>query len=194
MSLWWPRRSFLSALFAALLALFIPGCQDGSPPDRLIAPQFHSGSDDGLTVLEGPLPLGVPQRATQLIGPEGGTIFVPGAGHWLDIPKGAVEVPTLFTITITLPLSADRVAPVEVDLTAAAGVFDIGALGFKKPVKLYLSYAWATNVEDPADLVIAYMPNGDHSLHVVLDTKVDEDQQVIVAELDHFSKYCAATN
>jgi hypothetical protein len=106
-------------------------------------------------------------------------------------PPGAVGGPTLFTM-LALPTGY-----VEVDVTALVpqllgSSLNIGAIGFRKPVRLSLSYARATNVRDPQDLFILRMKlNGRHE---VLPSTVDTVRKLVTAELEHLSKYCMASN
>ena len=178
----------------ALLLLAVASCNDITPT---AVPNFEvqaakSTSTSSYTVIEESLPKdllpGVSLSA--IIGITGGNISL--AGHVLHVPAGAVTVPTLFTMVV--PLNGY----VEVDLSAT--VTDI--LGnviqvtkFSKPLTLTLTYARAkTNVTDPSRLFIAYMPNGDHSKLEKLPSTVSTTNLTVSAKLDHFSKYCMATD
>ncbi|HEY8468704.1 MAG TPA: hypothetical protein VIL18_03630 [Longimicrobiales bacterium] len=142
------------------------------------------------TIIEGP-PLGFPLQLTKLISVQGGTISL--LGHTLVVPKGAVTSPTLFTMLVGLN------GKVEVHLTALVptlfNLLNIGEQGFRKPVRLTLSYAHARNVQDPNDLVIVYVPGllGYNRVEP-LPTTVDTVRKTVTAELDHFSRYALATN
>jgi hypothetical protein len=110
--------------------------------------------------------------------------------HAVSIPEGAVAKRTLFTISIA---SSDHI---EVDLRAQVeqkgGLKDVGHLGFRKPVYLFLSYAYATNVTDASHLTILHNPeNGNPHERVGGDILFGVDKYVI-AKLDHFSKYALA--
>lgn len=127
-------------------------------------------------------------RQIRLIGPEGGLIRL--GGHLLEVPAGAVDRPALFSMLV-LPTGY-----VEVELLALAPllsrVLDIGSDGFEEPVSLTLSYARATNVRDPDDLfVLRLNPFGRHE---PLPSRVDKRRRTVTAELEHFSRYCLASN
>jgi hypothetical protein len=133
--------------------------------------------------------LGSVLRLSKLIGPEGGLLEV--GNHVLSVPRGAVSVPAIFTL-LSLPTGY-----VEVELLALAPALlgrlsDVGSRGFRRPVQLTLSYARATNVGDPDDLVILRLkPNGRHE---PLRSSVDATARTVTAELGHFSRYCMASN
>lgn len=124
-----------------------------------------------------------------LLGSNGGLLSL--LGHSIAVPAGAVDGPALFSIEV------ENEGIVEVDLSATrisllGGLIDIGAQGFDRPVTLTLSYARATNVEDPDDLVILRrLPGGGFE---ELPTTVNKWNKTVSAKLEHFSGYCMAAN
>ncbi len=184
------------------LALFTASC-DGSGEKPLeppvpeasrtfdIAPSLlglSSTSFEGITLIRQPALPGI-VRELRLIGPLGGTLSVDG--HILKVPAGAVSEPAFFLIA-ALPSGY-----VEVELfaftTAILGrITDIGSKGFLKPVELSLSYGRATNVTDPNRLfVLRVNSNGRHE---PMPSQVDTVRKLVTAALDHFSRYCMASN
>jgi hypothetical protein len=131
-----------------------------------------------------------PFQLTRLLNISGGTISV--AGITVDVPAGAVTVPTLFTV-FALPTPV-----IDASLTAVipqwlGRVLDIGERGFNKPVTITMSYAQATNVVDPSKLVIVYY-NYDENRLEALPSTVDTVRKTVSARTRHFSKYGMASN
>ncbi|HEX7089830.1 MAG TPA: hypothetical protein VF192_06820 [Longimicrobiales bacterium] len=193
------RTMLLRVVLALALGLVLTACHGDetivgpSASPQAPAPQATMATDpDGntYTIIEGP-PLGLPLQLTRLISLEGGTLSL--LGHTLVVPKGAVTSPTLFTMLVGLN------GHVEVHLTALVPtlfrILNIGEQGFRKPVRLTLSYANARNVEDPNDLVIVYVPGWwGYDRVEPLPSTVDTTRKTVTAELDHFSRYAMATN
>ena len=112
-------------------------------------------------------------------------------GHSLVVPAGAVSTPTLFTMTLP------RLGYVEVELHATVRdllgrLIDVGAAGFDRPVTLSMSYARATNVDDPRDLVILHKLGNDR--YEVIPSVLNQSTKRLTAQLEHFSGYCMASN
>ena len=88
-------------------------------------------------------------------------------------------------------------ATIQVDLLAVrfdlfGDTIDVGAGGFLggRTVQVKLSYAAATNVDDPDRLVVLYLrPDG--AVEEV-PTAVDEVAETVTVELEHFSRYAMA--
>lgn len=197
------RRWHMPGAYAALLAVVLAaGCDRA--PDRTetpLSPETTTGDLLGLRWLRPPEPRPAsnltfieerqpegPTFASALIGLLGGTLGV--TDHLINIPRGAVLQTTLFT------MYAPSTRTVDVELNALGGNLLGGVLrlltGFEKPVILELSYANATNVEDPSRLVIVrLLDNGGYE---ILPTEVDRQRKVVRARLDHFSKYAMASN
>jgi hypothetical protein len=194
------RTMSLRVVLALALGLVLAACHGEDtivgPPEvepPIPAPQATVATDsegNTYTIIEGP-PLGLPLQLTKLISVEGGTISL--LGHTLVVPKGAVSGPTLFTMLVGLN------GKVEVHLTALVptlfSILNLGEQGFRKPVRLTLSYAHARNVQDPNDLVIVYVPGlFGYNRVEPLPSTVDPVRKTVTAELDHFSRYAMATN
>lgn len=157
----------------------------GSP---LVAPQLslHAGP----TLVEGALK-GTPQKVSGVVDEKGGWVALTGNGkngdvasHLLWVTPGAVDRPTVFTITIV----SNKY--VMVDLTAEQEIdgkrVNIGHNGFAKPVLLALSYANAT-VRPAKRLSVVYVTDtGDF---VELPGGVNAGAKVVYANLAHFSRY-----
>jgi hypothetical protein len=176
------------AVLPALLAL-VSSCDpaQNSVQNPPTAPLF-SEEVTGHTLVEGQVPDSAPElQISELIGPGGGSIHL--EGHSLTVPEGAVEEPTVFTMT----LRSDGY--VGVDLSAVVGdIVDVGANGFPdgKEVTLSLTYAWASNVTDPSKLKIVQLL--DDGTVDPLESKVQGAEKTVTAKLKHFSKYCLASN
>ena len=183
------RSSWRSVLVLAALASVVGGCDPVAPgPEPLTAPASPSATlnDGTYTLVTAPLTTPLP-RVSDWIGASGGTLRL--AGHTLTVPPGAVQGPTLFSM---LPLASGHV---EVELLAAAirpllGLVDVGSDGFDEPVELTLSYAAATNVDDPDRLVILHLRD-DGGVEEVPST-VHTATKTVTAELEHFSRYAMA--
>jgi len=193
------RRWFKwSAKLAIVVALATTSCDRGpvapeipaDPQAGLIGNLLNglTGSSSPFQLVTDPLSLTLGNlAATKIIGPAGGSISL--NGHSIVVPAGAVSLPTLFTMT------AITDGHITVDLSAVAWLLgrliDVGERGFSKQVTLTLSYANNTSITDPSRLVIVHL-NGSRS--EVLPTTVDTVNKTASAKLNHFSKYCLATN
>lgn len=125
-----------------------------------------------------------PSKATRVFGPNGGVLE--HDGHRLVVPAGAVSSPTQFSLTSVTD------GFVEVDLRALNGKRDVGEEGFAVPVVLQLSYRDAQLPADPAQIAIVWVRE-DGTMEP-LPSRVDLAAQTVTADLDHFSRYAAATN
>lgn len=161
-------------------------------PDRTVQAVDQNGRIATYTLVREPilnLDLGN-LRVSALIGVDGGELSL--LGHRIVVPRGAVDVPALFTM-IVLPTGY-----VHVDVSALAGellggLLDIGGEGFSRPVRLDLSYERAVNVGNPRGLVILRLnPQGLGAVHEALPSSVDRRRERVTVWLDHFSGYCMA--
>jgi hypothetical protein len=127
-----------------------------------------------------------------LLGDDGGVLAL--LNHVLNVPAGAVDEPTLFSMTVL------QNGYIEVELTATPKSLlrrlffwrRVEEVNFNVPVELSLSYANATNVTDPSRLKIMRVnPDGRHE---ILPSIVDLENETVTAELDHFSRYCMIAN
>ncbi|HEY0674195.1 MAG TPA: hypothetical protein VGD27_18110 [Longimicrobiales bacterium] len=195
----WFARRFAPALFV-LAAL--TSCSDTSPSaPTLTEPQhllFWSSDGESTTAKassgeytfireRSPFDLGG-TTISAIIGVAGGTLTL--GGHQLIVPRGAVTVPTLFTISLPLDpyVNVDLLATVQ----TLFGIVNIGERGFKVPVMLGLTYSRATNVTDPSRLIVVHVPN--RGPVEPLPSEVNQETRTVWARLPHFSKYCMATN
>lgn len=199
------RTPMFPACLVLALGVFVASCQAGDNPTepRVAEPTIMEPAGtpqptvvtDALgqtyTLIEGRPLLGWPLQITQLISLSGGQLTL--LGHTLTVPRGAVTSPTLFTMLVGLN------GYVEVHLEALVpslfGLLNIGGRGFREPVRLTLSYANATNVGDPNDLVIVHLPGWwGYRTAEPLPSTVDTARKTVTAELDHFSRYAMASN
>lgn len=169
-------RAALSAIAAGIL-ITIGGCTEQ-------APTGNSGPDAGLRFEKLQLPEQVNSaglqanslRAEKLIGPEGGTLEIPG-GHTLAFPAGALDSPTRIRATVDSRY-------VGVDLQPEGLRFPVG----NGPV-LTINLAGA-----PADqyshLAVLYVaPSG--TILEVLQSDANRAGSTLSARLSHFSGYLA---
>lgn len=188
------RTSVLAILVAAL---FVGGaCEtvtepipqtdriEAEAPDELLGGVFRFLFRTTLTLVETTVKV-VEQLGMALIGPLGGVVEV--ADHALQVPASAVSSPTVFS------MRAIEGTTIEVELRArdASTGEDVGEKGFDRPVRLSLSYADA-NVRDPSTLTIVRI-EADGS-KTKLKSTVDRENQQVIAELDHFSRYALCRN
>ena len=168
-------RAALSALAAGIL-ITIGGCSGQfvtASADSEIAQQY-TRVENGLRPASGSFDLGNAPRVTRVIGPEGGTINIPG-GHSLTFPAGALPRP--------VEISA-KVDPVYLGV-------DLGPEGLNFPVGrgplLTINYDGI----DPSrfrSVSIAYVaPTG--TVIEVLSTTIDKSRKTLTARLSHFSRY-----
>lgn len=207
-------KRWIHRLFVPLTLVLVLGSCDPVPtaPDTSATPQLHVGDGshhvvdtegNEYEIITGDAPIrsrhGI---VTGLIGTLGGTLSL--AGHTLQVPAGSVLEPTLFSLQVM-----DN-GYVEIELRATLiqriwrwllglifRIIDVGSLGFEKPVTIEMTYSYANNVEDPRDLVILRMQDDDpnhEKPHELIPSEVDVERKVVRAQLDHFTKYCMASN
>ena len=169
------RRLFLTLLAGASAAL--QGCQEPSPvaPDEP-EPQALLGlplpEPTGLLTCS-PLPY---DSTTQMIGPEGGTIYV--GPHRLSVPAGALDAP----VTITAVAPSDNVNRVQ---------FQPEGLVFEQPAYLRMSYANCNLLGSLAPKRIAYVDDALTILYYLLSYD-SPWTKTVTGRLEHFSEYAIA--
>lgn len=180
----WMRRSSLAALaFVAVLA----GCESTSDSGLLLEPKHESEQilisfkfGNGYTVVaETEESVGVVEG---VIGSEGGTLAL--GKHLLFIPPGAVDGKTTFR------MEKEDGDHVRLHLTASRySENDVGRLGFKRPVRLMLSYEGAANVSarDIQALSVMYIRPDDKV--EPLPSSVNYYDRWVGTDLRHFSEY-----
>ncbi|HUP88459.1 MAG TPA: hypothetical protein VM100_03880 [Longimicrobiales bacterium] len=192
-------KRFFRALVVALVLTtpILSGCADSTGPVTATQVQPQNGLITDLlgTVLNlvGGLISGADANgpdASVWIGPAGGTVTT--AAYTLIIPANAVTKSTRFDIE---PLNTG-VYSVELHAYQKGGLLnlsliDVGSKGFLKPVTLRMSYAKAYNVTDPNALVIVYFAQG---IVEIKPSAIDLVNKTVTSQLNHFSKYCMATN
>jgi hypothetical protein len=111
-------------------------------------------------------------------GPQGGTLYV--ATHKLVVPAHTVAQGTVFTMTIS-PDNYLQVSLTATSRKAPAGSNDVGALGFKNPLELYLNYGSAP----PSNYRIAWRtPAG-----VLMPVPSHIEDTYICGSISHFTDY-----
>jgi hypothetical protein len=118
-------------------------------------------------------------RAEKVIGPEGGTLAIPG-GHTLTFPAGALSQPT----AIRAQVDAQYVA---VELEPHGIRFPVG-----RGPALALSYQ-GSNAEAFGKLVALYIGDS-NQVEEVLSVENNRAAQTATVRLQHFSRYYLAGN
>ncbi|MBW3554976.1 MAG: hypothetical protein KY466_15830 [Gemmatimonadetes bacterium] len=187
----WKNRTALAVL---ALALFGLGCESGTEPGARGEPLEVQSSSNPLLGDELGSELSFAHRTVaklsdevvrKTIGAEGGTLSLDG--HSLTVPPNAVDRPTLFVMAVLAGTE------IQVELIAYDPdlYLDVGEGGFNIPVQLALSYAGMED-PDPDKLVIVHVTSDGERIE--LASTVDEENQVVRAELEHFSRYALCTN
>lgn len=161
-----PLRFALSLALGILIT--IGGCSEApSSASRLepVEASYTRGSTVSLAAV------------TQVIGPEGGEITIPG-GHSLSFPRGAVSEATLITA--------------KSDLVFLSIEFEPHGLTFPadRAPTLTMSYENAKNVVGP--LHIVYLDDNGR-ITEILPTTDDKTAKKVRADVTHFSRYAIAT-
>ncbi|MBW3629047.1 MAG: hypothetical protein KY464_07085 [Gemmatimonadetes bacterium] len=188
------QRRLKSLLICSLFSgVLLTSCEPGSsgvtetPNGPDLAQTIGSPQDQYTWVEVSSIP-GQP-RTAQVIGVAGGALEL--SGHTLTVPAGAVSEPTLFSM-IVLPNGRIEIELLATTVEPFGQSRDVGSGGFQNgnTVRLTLSYARATNVDDPSRLVLLYLRD-DGGVEKI-PTTLDQATQTITAELQHFSRYCMA--
>lgn len=174
-----------------------PGAGVSGPNKNLLGVEVDGTSASATTSLVAYRPLkgvfnGLTRSDSRVIQPtSGGSVGV--AGNSIDVPAGAVSQPTLFKMTLA-PVEVDGKTKLQVDLRAyqkdALGNYtvDVGANGFLKPIRLRMSYDWATDpIASETLLSIVWMKN-DGSQQIYAST-VNPNGRTVSTTLSHFSDY-----
>ncbi len=115
------------------------------------------------------------------IGPEGGLIQTPDGSIRLEIPEGAVALPTTFTIQ-----------PVTQKLESSTGTaYRLGPenISFQKDVRITFSYTDEDLVGTTAnDLYLAYQ-DAEGYWHRAFETDIDEVNKKLTVQTRHFSDW-----
>lgn len=179
------------------MLLAVAACQpDGSnrpsptEPDLLLGLNL-GGSLGGYTLANDPVLaqlLNQPVKVSQLVNVDGGSLEL--LGHELTVPAGAVLQPTLFTLTV-LPSGHVEVYLTALSTNLLGGILNVGKKGFAEPVEVTLTYKRSTNVTDPSTLIIL-REKGLFGQPQPMPSTVDQVNETVTAELDHFSRYFVA--
>jgi hypothetical protein len=186
----------LKALFALTL-IALASCGDSSTTtEPNVAPQF-SRNRGTPTLLEGQLPYAPPVQ--QIIGPAGGIIVLRGPDrggvptfHSLVVPAGAVKENLLFTMEAGSRQYVDvELKAFKIKSNTKERGEEVGHLGFRKPLYLTLSYAWADRPFNPTRVRIVHVV-GNQIQPEKIRTLRWPSHKSVVGEIRHFSKYSAA--
>jgi hypothetical protein len=177
-------------LLVAVLAISATSCSD-LPNEPLDAPEITPSAIviDGYTIVREKLRTPLPNLvASKLIGVGGGKLNI--QGHSLTIPAGAIDHPTLFTMTIS------PVNRIEVDLTALAIPIvgdPFAVTTFNQALRLQLTYHRSPdrNTVNPANLVII---NVEGEQAEPARSRAYPANKTVAAQIWHFSKYMMASN
>lgn len=140
-------------------------------------------------VIEAPFPEEEPREVTGVLNRRGGILRL--GNHFLLVPPGAVRNDTRFTMSVVGEglLRFD----LEAEVHRPKRGRQARQVKFHTPVFLLVSYADATNLGDPRDLVILYEPDDGGPAEEVR-THLAEGQNIAIGRLEHFSRYCLASN
>ncbi len=187
----WMRLGAMPLLAAAL---WLTGCSDQGTPLAPADPPAVRGPSESLsltsdvgTILTGASP-DLAQRVNEVvIGPRGGSVYV--SLHYLYVPVGAVSQPTVFRVE--LPGDGTIGAALTATSVGSSRENDVGEAGFRRPVFLTFSYAYATNPPaDPFQLRVLWArPDGTFQAQPTL---VNPFLKLATARLTHFSDYILA--
>jgi hypothetical protein len=184
----------LIKVFSLACALAVASCTDAGQITRALeAPvgeshTVHAPNGKEFTIVAGQLPATVRSVSAE-IGPDGGVLVLAGpagTAHTLTVPAGAVNERLRFEMTLS------DGNDIMVDLAAyrlKGRPEEVGHLGFKKPVLLSLSYAFAAPGLDPSRLSIVYLVG--RAVKEQLPTRAGNGR-FVVGELRHFSRYAVA--
>lgn len=162
--------------------LHVPPISPTASADR--GPFAAPRPDDDLTLIRESLPRSLPAlQVSRVISVLGGSVSL--AGHSLSIPAGAVTLPTVFTLTL-MPTGHVDVELTGVLTSLLGRDVDVGAAGLRRPASLTLTWARASNVDDPHRLRIARVAN---DVTELLATDVDSGSRTVSTALEHLSRY-----
>lgn len=181
----WNKLGFLAIATLAMLA----GCDDlrtptATAPEAALRSSVTAVSSSQVQLLRASA---TPTVAQGVVDFRGG--YLRAGDHSITIPALAVLRPTLFRIEVIDD------GFIHVDLNAyerdatGAWTVDVGPAGFRKPIKLVLSYAGA---EVPANAIpfIVHAPNGAlGGGYVRQPGNADSRNRWITGYLSHFSAY-----
>ncbi len=177
----------LAKLASVLFVTAVLACDRSAtaPAPLAVAPRLDAGGRDKSQELEAPSHRG--GNTSDYVGRRGGRLRFDDASargivFQLDIPSGAVDRSTLFEMQV-LPG-----ATYQVTLKATVDGADVGAKGFKQPLRLTISYSTAKHPAPPGQLLVVWLPD-DGSAPVPVKTQFNAGQKTVTGFLPHFSRY-----
>jgi len=194
------KRRWLKVLTVVAIAAGMAACSDRPGSVTAPAAQPRLAYVNGYTVLrdkkgnEWIVLTGVGQASetkTATIDQDGGQVKL--AGTVLTVPRGAVDGPTLFTVTmLTQPYIKAQLSAVTVSANGRRGskgwIAGEELHSFDRPITLTLSYTGAKeNLPDAAMLKGLYVV--DDVVQQVFSATVDRRGRSITFTTDHFSDY-----
>jgi hypothetical protein len=187
----WFRLPFAPVL---MMALWFGACSDqGTPSEQLLGPEAKA--EKSLSLSEDLWKLANGQPMTQagygraVIGSQGGSLYVDA--HYLVVPPGAVDGPTLFEMTVRTDgrIGAKMQATsVDANGVPSADRNNVGRRGFKRAAYLTFYYGYATNFTgDPRQIKLLWLrPDG---TKVPQPTYVYPQAKIATGLVTHFSDY-----
>jgi hypothetical protein len=199
-------RQILSTALLTAAAATLLGCQDRLGPteaepvnlatvsalaERALANvQFANSGTSSLTVLRRTMPLRTDVSASRTIGPDGGVIYLPGAGLTFVVPRGALATPV--TISARAPAGQYLVYS-----------FEPHGLVFRVPAYAAVSLRGTTARENGALLAAlragyiadasAVDQNGYAATYQEEPVEVDGLESIAVFNVPHFSTLALAS-
>ncbi len=138
---------------------------------------------DGIKVPHG---MAIGEAISQTIGPNGGTIQLPDGRMRIDIPAGAVDTETNFSIQ-----------PVEQTLELGSGnVYRLGPenVDFQKDIIISFNYDDADVQGTAADFLYLAYQDKDGYWHLMSKTSLDKTHKTLTVETRHFSDWTVHRN
>jgi hypothetical protein len=181
-----------------VLAVVLGACETGRNPvemssvpnDPVLLISTSSGNTNhGRTVVRGDNGA-TGGEVSAVVGSGGGRLSI--GKHILTIPRGAVGVPTRFTMK--LPAGDSLMVSLSATVWDAAteAEVSVGHLGFLKPLTLRLEFDRASSLVDPKSVVMLYLRAD--GLSETVPSVVHPNEKWLDGTLNHFSRYAVGSN
>ncbi|HET8656813.1 MAG TPA: hypothetical protein VFL93_14920 [Longimicrobiaceae bacterium] len=171
--------------------LVMASCADQNPVGSMLnieqpdAIHYTRSFDaDYAKIIAGEVPDFTERYNSAIIDQNGGSLYV--SGNMLLVPRGAVSGPTKFEIQ----LAPDGSIGAELTATAVGSDVrnDVGHAGFRRPLTLIFTYAYANNVPDQPELMRVAWRKDDGTLEVQ-PSYVDTHHKMVYGQIYHFTPY-----
>jgi hypothetical protein len=162
------RRSYVSWLLASLLVIgLLPSCSSGTS-------QRPTASSGGMVV-------------SQEVGPSGTTVRFQGG--WVNVPPGAVAQRQTLHIRTAPPLPSAPATTLMHPLVTGISV-DLSGLQPLRPLTIALSIPRTLpSGARPQTMFVATVPSSGPAAPVLLTTRYDSTDHMLVAQADHLSSF-----